>query len=208
MTIMAARLTNAIKCRLGVAAVISLAHCALPAAAVAETADKEKPVNVESDHATVTQEQAQQVTVFEGNVNVVQGTMRMQADRILVRKDADGLLGGTAFGAPVRFRQKREGADDYVEAYAERIEYNARNDVIELFTQAHLVRGKDDVRGNYIFYNTATEYFKVLGGPQSANGNNPQGRVRITIQPKVPPAPAQPPALLKPSGEIANPRVP
>jgi hypothetical protein len=53
--------------------------------------------------------------VFEGNVQLVKGTLVIRAERIVVSQDDDGYQRGVATGTagtPPRFRQKREGQDD------------------------------------------------------------------------------------------------
>ena len=63
-----------------------------------------------------------------------------------VREDAQGFNHGTAFGNLANFRQKRDGVDEYVEGYAERIEYDGRSERLQLFNRAHMKRGADEVR--------------------------------------------------------------
>ena len=106
------------------------------------------------------------------------------------------------------FKQKREGYDEYVEGFAERIEYDSKADKVQMFNRAHLTKGNDDVRGNYISYDAATEFFRVTGGgKQAASAGNPEGRVRAIIQPKIrEKPPAAPPLPLKPATDVANPR--
>jgi lipopolysaccharide export system protein LptA len=79
-----------------------------------------------------------------------------------------------------------------------------------MFNRAYLKKSNDDVRGNYISYEIATEFFRVIGGgKQAATASNPEGRVRAVIQPK-PKAPVtsvpQPPLPLKPATDVASPR--
>jgi len=176
-----------------------LAACLVAAPAAAEQADREKPIHLEADRMTV--DDAKQVAVFEGNVKLTQGTMSIRADKIVVRQDADGFQHGTAYGRPAIFRQKREGADEYIEGFGERMEYDGRADKIELFTEARIMRGQDEVRGSYISYNAVTEFFKVEGGsPQK-----PEGRVRAVLQPKAKQEPApKPPLAIKPSGSLGQ----
>ena len=75
-----------------------------PAAAVAEKADKDKPTNIEANKAS--SDDAKRMSIFEGNVLLTKGTVVVRADRIVVRQDADGFQFATAYGNPVRFRQK------------------------------------------------------------------------------------------------------
>lgn len=51
-----------------------------------------------------------------------------------------------AFGGKdglARFRQKREGVEEYVDGEAERIEYNSNSEVAELFHRAWVKSGED-----------------------------------------------------------------
>lgn len=171
----------------------------------AEKADRDKPINLESDTATV--DDAKKVSTYEGNVVLTQGTLQIRADKLLVKEDAEGFQHGTAYGNPASFRQKREGHDDHVEGYALRIEYDQRKDLVQLFNQARMKRNQDEARGNYISYDGKTEFFQVIGGKETATASNPRGRVRTVIQPKKKDtAPANAPLPLKPAGSIANPR--
>lgn len=177
-------------------------------AAFAELADRDKPVNLEAD--TVTLDDASKVSTYQGNVQLSQGTLLIRADKLVVKEDAAGLQHGTAYGNPASFRQKREGVDEYIEGYGLRIEYDGRNDKVELFTQARMKRNQDEVRGNYISYDAKTEFFQVLGGGrEAAPPGKEKGRVRAIIQPKAKPGASTTPAAplpLQGAETIAQPR--
>ena len=171
----------------------------------AEKADRDKPINLEADTATV--DDARKISIYEGNVILTQGTLQIRANKLVVTEDAEGFQLGTAYGNPASFRQKREGYDEYIEGYALRIEYDQKKDLVQLFSQARMKRGGDEARGSYISYDGKTEFFQVLGGKETATANNPRGRVRTVIQPKQKPAaPATGSSSLKPAENIANPR--
>ena len=151
--------------------------------ALAELADRDKPVNIESDRLTVDDKKKE--SVFEGNVVLTQGTIVLRADRVTVRQDAEGFNHATAYGRQVYFRQKREGVDEYIEGNADRIEYDGKLDKVQLFVNAQVKKGTDEVRGDYISYDAVTEFYQVMGGGKTAaTPGNPQGRVRAVIQPK------------------------
>jgi lipopolysaccharide export system protein LptA len=182
---------------------MSLLGLLLPAAARAEKADRDKPVNLEAD--TVFLDDARQISTYQGNVRLTQGTLLIRADKLVVTEDAGGFQHGTAYGNPASFRQKREGLEEYIEGYAQRIEYDARTDKVQLFTQAHMKRNRDEVRGNYISYDGKTEFFQAIGGAKEAPA---AGRVRAVIQPKPKAgtaAPAPSPVPLKPAESISRP---
>ena len=155
----------------------------LAGAAQAERADRTKPINLESDSMRV--DDVQKTSLFEGKVVMTQGTLTIRADRITVRQDKEGHQYGTASGNPATFRQKRDGAEEYIEGEAERIEYNGKIDKVEFFNRARLKREPaDEVRGNYISYDSHTEFFTVTGGGGPAAGGAPAGRVHAVIQPR------------------------
>ena len=149
----------------------------------AERADRDQPVNIEADRVEIDDQKKE--AVFEGNVVLTQGTLMLKADRIIVDQDETGFQSGIAFGSPAYFRQKREGFEDFIEGEAERLEYKGEEEKVELFVNAKLKRGGDEVRGNYISYSALTEFFEVMGKePGAAAGESSGGRVRAIIQPR------------------------
>ena len=91
----------------------------------------------------------------------------------------------TAYGNPVAVRQKRDGVDEYYEGYAQRLEYDGSKELVELFDNALLKRGQDEIRSNYVSYNTATELFKAEGRAGTVpDPAGPGARVRGMFQPK------------------------
>jgi lipopolysaccharide export system protein LptA len=149
----------------------------------AERADRDKPVNIESDRMTA--DDAKQVAVFDGRVVLTQGTFLLRADKLTVRQDKDGFSTAVAEGKPATFRQKRDGpGDEWVDGEALRIEYDGKTELVELFDRARLTRDKDEVRGNYISYDSRTEFFKVQNSKEFVASPPREGRVRAVIQPK------------------------
>jgi lipopolysaccharide export system protein LptA len=153
--------------------------------AFAEKADKDKPTNVEANR--MSSDEARRMSIFEGSVVLTKGTIVVRADRIVVHQDADGFQITTAYGKPVRFRQKgdrkdnREGA--WTEGEALRIEIDDRNERVELFERARVSRDQDVVNGEYIFLDQRTEFFSVSAA-KGAAPSAPGGRVKAVIQPK------------------------
>jgi len=145
----------------------------------AEKADRDKPVNLEAD--TVTLDDIKKISVYQGNVVLSQGTLMLRADRVQVTQNADGLDKVSAIDRPVAFRQKTDSGDEYIEGFADRIEYDGVTSQLELIGQARLRRGSDELRGAQISYNANTGFYKVVGQP---NAQSQSGRVRAVIRPK------------------------
>ena len=116
-------------------------------------------------------------------------------------EDSDGFQISTAAGNPARFRQKRDGKDEWIEGDALRIEINDKTEKIDLYDKARVVRDKDEVRGDAISVDTRSEFFTVTAGKSAITSANPEGRVRAVIQPKAKPdEPAATVPLKKPAG--------
>ena len=145
----------------------------------AEKADRSKPVNLEAD--TVTLDDIQKISVYQGNVILSQGTLTLRADRVQVTQNANGIDKISASGRPAAFRQKVDGREEFIEGFSERIEFDSANSQLELIGQAQLKRGGDELRGAQISYNSNTEFYKVVGQPDA---KTPSGRVRAVIRPK------------------------
>lgn len=166
---------------------LSLSLVCFSATALAERADRDKPIHLEADHATVEDYKQRgefRTSIFTGNVILTQGTLILRADKIIMKEDVTGYRHATAHGNLVSYRQKRDGVNEYVEAWSRRAEYDNKTDKIELFGSARLKRGTDEVEGDYISYDITSDFFQVFGQPQPENDKNSDHRVRAVIQPK------------------------
>ena len=172
------------------AALLGIALCG---AAHAEKGDRDKPINLEADRVSI--DDINKVQVFEGNVLMTQGTMQLRTSKLVVTQDADGFQKGVATGGVnglARFRQKRDGRDEYIEGEAERIVHDSRNEKTEFFVRGWVKSGLDEVKGHYISYDATTEKYVVTndGSTKSATGQS-QARVRAIIQPRGKTTPAE-----------------
>lgn len=146
-------------------------------AAHAEKADRDKPIEISADRGNL--DQLKGVTVWQGNVIIIQGTLKLNADRATVTQDKQGNQTMQATGNQVVFRQKMDGKNEWIEGQSNQLDYNTVTHVAVLTGNARVKRGNDLVIGNVITYNTETELYEVSSGA-SSNG----GRVTAIIQPK------------------------
>ncbi|MBY4598808.1 lipopolysaccharide transport periplasmic protein LptA [Ottowia caeni] len=173
----------------------------------AEQADREKPMNIESD--ALRYEDQQQLSTFTGRVVATKGTIVMRGARLEVRQDAAGNQFGVMHAEPGKrafFRQKREGLDEYVEGEGETIEYDSKTDIVRFLRRAEMRRltgatVQDQVTGAVIVYNNTTEVYTVDSAPRAGGSGQVGGRVRATLAPRgaPTPAPAEPGVTLRPS---------
>lgn len=164
-------------------ATLTLCLIASPCA-FAEKADRDKPLQLEANKVSI--DDAKKIQILEGDVVLIKGTMILKADRVVVTEDQYGFQKGTAFsgkGGLARFRQKREGREEYIDGEAERIEYNTNSEILELFHRAWVKNGEDQLKGDYIWYDTVSEKYLVTAG-DNRDPKAPPPRVRATIQPK------------------------
>lgn len=158
--------------------------------ASAEKADRLKPTNIEAKRGTI--DEANKVRTMEGDVILVQGTMRITAEKMVVKEDATGNISAQAFGpsaGQITFRQKREGFSDFVDGVADRAEFDDKASTLKLFGRARLTSAGDVAEGEYIYFNTATEVYAIRNSAADekpgALQTDTSGRVKITIQPRV-----------------------
>jgi lipopolysaccharide export system protein LptA len=166
---------------------LALLLLVLAAPALAEKADRDKPTQVEANKMSA--DDARRLNIFEGDVVVTKGTIRLTAEKLIVRQDAEGFQLATATGKPAKFRQRQDAKPGekegiWVEGEALRIELDDKNQKIELFDKARVNRGGDEVAGDYIFVDQRADFYQVSSG-KSAAGEKP-GRVKAVIQSKPP----------------------
>jgi lipopolysaccharide export system protein LptA len=152
--------------------------------AMAEKADQDKPTNIAADRTE--SDDLHQIDIFTGNVILTKGSIIIHADKLLVHQDPEGYQSGVATWdgkTLVYFKQKREGfADQFMEGYAERIEYDEKTSMVKLFDHATVKRlegakDADEAQGDTITYNEDTEKYFVASGKT-------QERTHTLIQPK------------------------
>ncbi|MFM2251975.1 MAG: hypothetical protein RJB68_312 [Pseudomonadota bacterium] len=154
----------------------------------AEKADRNKPMNVESD--ALRYDDLKQVSIFTGNVILTKGSILIRGSQIEVRQDPEGYQFGLVTGSPDKqafFRQKRDGIDEYIEGEGDTIEYDGKADTVRFIKKAQMrrLRGAtlaDEVTGAVILYENLTDRFTVDGAPKTAAA--PAGRVRAMLTPK------------------------
>ena len=159
---------------------LALVALFLASGAAAERSDRDKEIVVGADRLTA--DDANRTSTFEGSVVVTQGTMRMTASRVTVKEDAERHKFYVASGSPVTFRQKRDKVDEWVEGFAERAEFDDRNDVLRLYSRARVKSNQNELAGDFISYDMKREVAEVSGAPPG-KATAPDSRVKVIILP-------------------------
>jgi lipopolysaccharide export system protein LptA len=159
---------------------ICLGYVSNPARAL--EGDQDQPVDIEAD--SVEMDDIQHTSVYTGNVQIDQGSMRILADQVTVKHQENRRPRFiVAVGNPVRYRQDVEGGKGEVRGRAQRMEYDAEKDELTLVDQAELEQAADRFASDRIVYDRA--HAQVKAGA-SAQGS---GRVKITFTPEQKPQP-------------------
>ena len=171
---------------------ILLACVVLGGAAWAEKADRDKPMNIESD--TLRYDDVKQTSVFTGKVVVTKGTILIRGARLDVRQDTEGNQFAIVTAEPGKlafFRQKRDTKagtpDEFMEGEGEVIDYDGKADVVKFHRRAQMRRYlgtalNDEMSGVEIVYDNSTSILTVDGGvpKPAADGTTPRVRTMLT----------------------------
>ncbi len=166
----------------------------LGASAWAEKADRNKPMNIESD--ALRYDDAKQTSVFTGRVVLTKGTIIIRGGQLDVRQDPEGNQFGVVKAEPGKlafFRQKRDARpgfpDEFMEGEGEVIEYDSKTDTVKFLQRAQVRRYmgttlNDEMTGVVIVMDNITSVVTVDGGPTKTAAAGPAPRVRAMLTPR------------------------
>jgi lipopolysaccharide export system protein LptA len=155
---------------------ILLVVCLLPLTAWGLDADREQPITIEADKASLNDKTG--FSVYEGNVRLQQGTLLFTGSRMTVQLTDNKLDTIILTGTPATYVQRPQGKDTDQHAEAGRIEYYAIKERVILLDKARIWETSDDeFRSDRIVYDMKSDTVDAGGGGDS-------GRVHITLQPR------------------------
>lgn len=153
-------------------------------AARALPADREQPIQLSADAGTYDEKSG--TMTYRGNVVVIQGHLRIQADLLQITRDAEGNLArATATGKPARFQDLPDEKRGLVQGEAEEVVYEPRDGRVQLTRKAKLKQDTSSFQGASIRYDLNKRQIDAEGDAQN--------RVQLVF-------PAQQPAKPKGSG--------
>lgn len=136
---------------------------------------------------TLTYDDKTKTSIFNGNVILTRGQMRLTADTLKIQEDAEGFQHGTATVSSGKVHIFEERPDTYetIRSEGDRAEYNGKDDTVKMIGHAivnRFVCGKliDTVRGEVVIYNNKNDTYAAQGGPQAIE----PGRVRSVVKPQ------------------------
>jgi len=136
--------------------------------------DQNQPVSLEADRATYNERTG--ITTYTGNVLITQGTIKIEADSIVVNLTSNrGIKDATAQGRPARFQQQISSDKGIARGEGQRVVYDAQAGIVTLTGNALLTQDGARFSGNSIRYSITQGDVEALG--------NSQNRVKIVIPP-------------------------
>ncbi len=154
---------------------VGLLLSSFPVCSLALSTDRNQPMMIEADRAELNDGEG--ISVYHGNVRVTQGTLVLTGDTMTVYNKDDEVEKVVMDGNPATYKQRPDNKDKDVRAKALRMEYYTDPEYIILLKQAEVEQEGDRLRSERIEYDVAKD--KVNAGT-----NEPNERVRITIQPR------------------------
>ena len=132
---------------------IALAGALLAASlpALAKTGDTDQPIHIESDQQSL--DMQGNIVTFTGNVVVTQGTIKINADKVVVTRPADqkGKEVIDGYGNPATFYQMQDNGKP-VKGHASKMHYELQNDFVVLTGNAYLEQLDSNIKGDKITY--------------------------------------------------------
>lgn len=136
--------------------------------------DESQPIRISADQAVRNEKQG--VTIYTGNVELRQGSLLIEADKITIfhdDKSADKII---ASGQPARLQQQPDPLKGAITASANTIEYYKIEERIHLITNALIEQDGSTVSGQSINYFVAEQ--KVMADSDTSNESD---RVEVII---------------------------
>jgi len=134
--------------------------------------DKDQPIELAADSVDIDESKGR--SVYRGEVDLRQGTMRVLADVVTVHQAKRKPTKIIAEGRPVKFSQQSDKGP--VKGEANRVEYEVDSENLVMIGDAVLVQGGDSMRSDRIVYDRIRS---VVKAGAAAKGKQ---RVRIKIE--------------------------
>ncbi len=134
------------------------------------------PLEIEADRLTL--DEAQGLSLYQGNVQARWGTLRIEAETLRLWRAEGRLLRVQAEGRPARLIRRQGEAAPPLVAEARRIDYRLPERQVTLQGEARLSQGQDRFEGPRIDYHLDEQRVEARGEGEAG------GRVRVIIGPE------------------------
>lgn len=141
--------------------------------------DSGLPITVSADSARL--DDGKGIATYTGKVELVQGETRLNAERVVLFRSADGLNRIEANGNPARYQQPVAEGEGETDAKARNITWSASDKELTFERDAVIEQGGNVFRGDIIHYDTEHRVVTAQGSKDTGEG---PGRVEMVIQPR------------------------
>ncbi|CAA6813884.1 MAG: Lipopolysaccharide export system protein LptA [uncultured Thiotrichaceae bacterium] len=142
------------------------------------SSDIKQPVKIDAD--SVSFNKAKGYAVYEGNVSIQQGTLKIKATKIEIFAPDNNIDRIVAKGSPVSFQQTMDDGKLAI-GKANNVQYKVKAKQLTLSGDASLSQDKDAFSSPNIVYSIATGELKAGGAPTGSNKK--PGRVKAIFYP-------------------------
>lgn len=139
--------------------------------------DQQQPIRVTANSAI----QENNTVTYRGNVIIVQGSVRIEADQVVIHHEKGKLQKAIATGKPARFQQQPDTDGGLITGSANTLIYHNSDQRVELLQDALVDRDKSTVKSDRIEYLLPSKTVRADSSP-----NNASGRVEMILQPNQP----------------------
>jgi len=155
----------------------------LPSLAWSLPSDREKPIDIEADHAQLDDEKG--ITQYKGTAILTQGSLRIEGDTITFYYDDNKqLTKAIAQGKLAKYQQIQKAGEKPIRAQAYTMEYHAQSQKIYLIGKGHVWQNGDEFSGDRIEYDIAKNIVNARSKPVKEGTTPRKGeRIHIIIQP-------------------------
>ena len=140
-----------------------------------KTTGREQPIHINAGRIEINQRKS--LTIYTGKVSFTQGDLHFNAARAEAHYQGDKIDTIVAHGKPVTLHQRALDPRQSINASAQRLEYHALENRIDLFGDVHLQQGDSVIQCTTLRYN-------LLDGTLAAEGDGQDKAVSVVIEPK------------------------
>lgn len=146
----------------------------LAGSVMALDSDRQQPIYIDANR--VEMDESKGLNTYTGAVVVVQGTMQINSDTLVIYTESRKPIRYVANGKPARYKQQPKPNEGDVVATSRQMEYVIAEKKLYLRGDAHITRQGDVFQGDQLVYDTARDLVTGSGGDG--------GRIRMIIQPQ------------------------
>lgn len=147
-------------------------------ATTGDTKDENEEIQIQADYMKF--DLATGSSIYEGNVRIIQGTIKLTGDKVIVTRKGNDIQDIHVDGNPARYLQDEDTANK-VDAISQHMEYAAQTHRLVLTVDATLEQADHTVVSQRIVYDTQN---KVILAGKSSSSDQTGDRVSITLTPK------------------------